>query len=347
MRRGSWLLGLLAAAALVTACGGGQPAPERVATAPLASSAAVAEPTKPVQVAGEADAGGGARPGEPGWQPFDPHAGRTPPLRTSGDLTVESPPRRARGSFRGRLRTHVEGALGAGSPRVWVGVDVPAYVELAVGPAELFLLDPLGEEGHLAFYRAPYGAGRCTLGETANCDYAATLYDTKGKVRWTVALSDLLSVPDRLEIQDIRYAGGVLYFNEACQSYARESGGKCSSLVAYDPVGRKVLWRTVPLVSNNVFLPLGDFLIAGYGFTAEPDHVSIVRRTDGKVLHRQPIPGAHDGLTVRGDTLVVTHYYEKTVLLRMVGMDGPTPRLAPIPSPGPSERRQPTPPRLR
>lgn len=324
--------GGLSATALLLAAGCGASAPAPVAAsvpapapAPPAAAASAAPEAPAAQVAGE--------PG--GWQPFDPHAGRTPRVRTAGDLTVESPPARPRSSMRGRLRNHTEGSLSAGSRREWVGPEVPVYVQLKVGATELSLLDDAGAEGHLAFYRAPYEAGSCTLGGHRNCDYGAALYDRQGKVVWTVALGRLLSRPDRLEIQDVRYAGGVLYFNEACQSYSREAGGQCSSLVAYDPRAKQVLWRTAPLVSNGVFLPHQGFVITGYGFTAEPDHLSIVRRSDGKVVHRHPIPGAHDGLTVSGETLVVSHYHEKTMAFRMVGFEGDSPRLVALPAPRP------------
>ena len=33
-------------------------------------------------------------------------------------------------------------------------------------------------------------------------------------------------------LKNVRYDGGVLYFNEACQSYSKEAQGKCSSIVA-------------------------------------------------------------------------------------------------------------------
>ena len=295
--------------------GSGPPPPTPPANAPAPSPE-----RPPAAVAGEGDA----------WQPPQP-AGRAPAVRTAGDLRVDSPPAKSRAPFHGRMRTHVDGALSAGSARVWIGPEVPTYVHLKVGATELFLLDEAGDEGHIAFYRAPYGSGSCTLGGHENCAYGAALFDRQGKVAWSVDLGKLLSRPDQLEIQDVRYAGGVLYFNEACQSYSREAGGRCSSLVAYDPRKREVVWRTPPLVSNNELLVVGDYLLAGYGFTGEPDHIEIVRRADGKIMQRRPMPAAHESFTVLpGGVVVVRYYYEKTMRLRMVGFDGPAPRLEPI-----------------
>ncbi len=187
------------------------------------------------------------------------------------------------------MRAHVEGALSRGSPRVWVGRDVPPFVLVQGGTRELFLLDQ-APDGFVGLYRDPYGASSCRLDGDANCSFGAALFECSGKTRWLFALDPFLSRKDHLEIQDMRYADGVLYFNEACQSYSREAQGKCSSLVAVEPLTKTLLWRTRPLVSNATFLVAGRYLITGYGFTAEPDALFLVRRSDGKIMSSTPIP---------------------------------------------------------
>src|SRR5262249_10182596 len=154
----------------------------------------------------------------------------------------------------------------------WAGPAVPPYVDRAIGTLELFLLDE-ADGGYLAFYREPYNVGACTLGNATNCAYEARFYDAGGRVAWSLRLDELMSRPAPLETQAIRLAGGILYFKEACQSYAREAEGECSALVAVDPRHHRVLWRTRSLVSNGRFRITGCNIVAGYGFTAEPDYV--------------------------------------------------------------------------
>ena len=231
----------------------------------------------------------------------------------------------------GRLRSHVTGALSADprrmSGRTWNGDEVPGFVPRTLGTLELFLLDA-ADAGYLAFYREPYNLQSCQLSGTGNCAYEARHYDRAGKLRWRLPLSEFLSRPDHLEIQDLRLAGGVLYFNEACQSYAQDADGRCSSLVAVDPVARKVLWRTPSLVSNGRFVIRGCYIVAGYGFTAEPDHVSLVSRLTGKVLQDIPLASAPERMTLIGrDQLDVEIYSGIVGRFRLVDFDGPSGKL--------------------
>ncbi len=227
----------------------------------------------------------------------------------------------------GRLRSHVTGSLAADprrmSGRTWNGDEVPEFVPRTSGTLELFLLDA-ADAGYLAFYREPYNLSSCQLSGDGNCAYEARHYDRRGQVRWKLRLNEFMSRGDHLEIQDIRLAGGVLYFNEACQSYAQEAGGQCSSLVAVDPAAGRVLWRTPPLVSNGRFVVRGCYLVAGYGFTAEPDHVSLVSRTSGKVLQTIPLASAPEKMTLVGrDQLDVEIYSGASGRFRLVDFDGP------------------------
>jgi hypothetical protein len=228
----------------------------------------------------------------------------------------------------GRMRTHVQGSLSAnarrhGGKRTWSGDEVPAFIPRALGTLELFLLDP-ADAGYLALYREPYELHSCQLGGAENCAYEVRHFDTAGQVKWQLRLNDLMSRHDHLEIQDIRLAGGVLYFNEACQSYASGADGQCSSLVAADPIARRVLWRSPPLVSNSRFVVRGCYLVTGYGFTSEPDFVFLVSRATGKVLQRIPIASAPQKMTLVGRDLLDVQIYSGAIgRFRLVDFDGP------------------------
>ena len=251
----------------------------------------------------------------------------TPPAeRVAGTLTVRYPPDLDARTIDGRLRSHSAGPLTVGAARKWVGPAVPAFVPLKEDDAELFLLQTEAQTT-IAFYRDMYGSPSCDLSTPTNCSYYVRAWDQCGEPMWARRLNDFMSRPDRLEVQDVRVADGVVYFNEACQSYSREAGGKCSALVALDPVAGEVVWRTDHLVSNNRFIVHGDYIIGGYGFTAERDYLHVVRRADGKVMQRLAIPSAHEVLWVEADLLIAKRYPNNTEEFVMENFDGANPRL--------------------
>lgn len=178
----------------------------------------------------------------------------------------------------------------------------PAFVAAELDGLQLFIADSTAD-GWMAFYRGPLGGAP----NGANVGYRAVMYRADGGRAWDTNLNRFLSRMDRLEVQDVRYADGRLYFNEACQSYAREAGGACSSLLRVDPASGAVDWRTPPRTSNNVILLHGPYVVAGYGFTAEPDSLFLIDRATGAVVDRQPLDSAHGYLEmVNGELVVVT-----------------------------------------
>lgn len=183
-----------------------------------------------------------------------------------------------------------------------IPAHTPAWVPRMRGPLELFIADQT-PDGWLAFYRTPLAQMR----GAANPRFVVVMRQAADAVAWDLELNPLLSRPERLEVTDLRYADGRLYFNESCQSYSREAGGRCSSLVRVDPRAGRVDWRTPPLVSNNVFVVRGPYVAAGYGFTDEPDAVSLVDRATGRILATHGLDSAPAYLEFRdGDLHVVT-----------------------------------------
>lgn len=221
-----------------------------------------------------------------------------------------------------RLRTMTRPA-----DRLWIGPDIPSYVPVAIDDMTLDLLDARPGGGWIATYREQFAT--CELrGSDVNCLSLVKVFDAKGAETASVALDAFFSRKDHLEVQDVRYADGVVYFNEACQSYSKDAGGKCSSLVALDPIAKKVLWRTAPLVSNNAFVVDGKYLVAAYGFTGEPASIRVVRRSDGKVMDVKPLAHTNFEMTLAGTELSVEMYYTfGTAHFQAVGFDGDAPKL--------------------
>lgn len=266
-----------------------------------------------------------------------------PAVRRVKDLTVISPARTESPPPGLRLRTHVRA-----QDHVWIGPDVPSFVPLEVaGNMALDLLDR-SEGFYVAVYRERFDT--CGLGSTQrNCATEIRLFDCNGLPIFATSLAPFLSRPDQLEVQDLRYSGGRLYFNEACQSYSRDAGGRCSSLVALDLLQRRVIWRTPSLVSNNYFAVMGQFVVAAYGFTGEPASIRVVRRSDGTIVDRQPLEGTNFEMTTRGDLVTVNLYYgrpaasfrlvatgDKASLLRVAEVTTPSPSSSSLPTPWPA-----------
>ena len=241
-----------------------------------------------------------------------------------------------------RLRTMTRPA-----DRLWIGPDIPGYVPVAVDDLTLDLLDARPGGGWVATYREQFAA--CDKrGSDANCLTMVKLFDKKGAEVASVALDSFFSRKDRLEVQDVRYVedagNGALYFNEACQSYSKEAGGKCSSLVALDPIAKKVLWRTAPLVSNNAFVVDGKYLVAAYGFTDEAASVRVVRRSDGKIMDVKPLAHTNFEMTLAGNELSVEMYYTfGTAHFETVGFGGDAPKLLALPTTPPDPTAKPKP----
>ena len=291
-----------------------------------------------------------------------------PPTRTGGQLTVTSPPKQARAPGGSRLRSQTlkkPGTRTYQQLKVWAGPEVPAFVPLTVNKSQLQVLDYI-PGGYMALYREPYNScerlrpkisGRP---KWANCEAEVKVFDCAGRTTASVSLHRYYSRSDYLEVQDARVDGNMLYFNEACGTYSREAGGRCSQLVAINLTTGKQAWRTGFKTSNNVFLVHGDYIIGGYGFTAEPSAVNIFRKRDGRLLHRKALKtrsfpgGNHDHLRIEpglGNVLRVGVYEQYNDLtFRIDGLHAGKPKLkylgttAPQAAPPPPKAAPRTPP---
>jgi hypothetical protein len=101
----------------------------------------------------------------------------------------------------------------------------------------------------------------------------------------------------------------VLYVSHAHGTYARASGGSNAYITALDTATGAVLWRSRPLVANAANFELaGDTLIAGYGFTAEPDYLYLLDKKTGQVYERIKLKSGPEYILLKGDQLYVRSY---------------------------------------
>jgi len=102
---------------------------------------------------------------------------------------------------------------------------------------------------------------------------------------------------------------GILYVSHGHSTYARESKGQNAYVTAIDPKTDEILWRSPPLVANaSTFLALGDSILTGYGFTAEPDFLYLLDRKTGTIRARHPLKTAPELILLQGDQIFVRCY---------------------------------------
>lgn len=101
----------------------------------------------------------------------------------------------------------------------------------------------------------------------------------------------------------------VLYVSHAHSTYARASGGSNAHITALDTATGAVLWRSRPLVSNATNFELaGDTIIAGYGFTAEPDYLYLLDKTTGQVREHIKLKSGPEYILLKSERLYVRTY---------------------------------------
>jgi len=204
--------------------------------------------------------------------------------RRGGDLVVRSPPDAATPNRQSLFRRHVEGELGVGSARVWVGPVVPDFVSLTDRSAELTLLDATSS-GLLAYYRDPVGASSCGYDSLSSCRAVATLYAADGNATWRLELDEILPRQRNLDIRDLSFGESVLYFNQACMQPSKEDKA-CDRLVAVDPSADRVLWRSDSFTATSRFLVLEDVIVSAAKGVNLPGSAVLLERATGRTLHR-------------------------------------------------------------
>ena len=112
--------------------------------------------------------------------------------------------------------------------------------------------------------------------------------------------------------QEVTWAervGDILYVSHGHRTYAKSSAGLNAWISAIDLSSGALLWRSEPLVSNaQNFLIVGDVIVCGYGFTAEPDFIRQLNRHTGETLQKIPVPSGPELLLMKDSRLFVRTY---------------------------------------
>lgn len=161
----------------------------------------------------------------------------------------------------------------------------------------------------LVIYGENYGSKSILLGATRN-----------GTIEYILDFAKYRFAPRNVEKdrefveQSIVWAeqrGDTLYVSHGHSTYAASSYGMNAYVTAIDTKTKKALWHSAPLVSNasNFTFIGGDaYLLTGYGFTAEPDFVYILRAKDGAVVARIPVKSGPEHLIGARNRIFVRTY---------------------------------------
>lgn len=103
--------------------------------------------------------------------------------------------------------------------------------------------------------------------------------------------------------------GFTLYVSMAHNTYAASAPHNAYVMALDMQNDYSVLWKSQPLVANaDNFAIIDDFIICGYGFTAEDDYLYILDKYTGKVLDRILLKSGPDYIYEIGDKLYVRTY---------------------------------------
>ncbi len=150
----------------------------------------------------------------------------------------------------------------------------------------------------------PYLADVIDLGSNrtiANLDFSNHRY------------ADNLVPEDKMFVDEaVKYLvsdGFTLYVSVAHNTYASSASHNAYVMALDMQNDYKVLWKSQPLVANaDNFIVLDDFIVCGYGFTAEDDYLYILDKYTGKVLDRILLKTGPDYIYEINDMIYVRTY---------------------------------------
>lgn len=168
----------------------------------------------------------------------------------------------------------------------------------------------------LAIYGQDYTSGR----------YLVVYECATSQIKVALDFEDYLYPPEYIPAdfdfigEGIRWAleeNDVLYVCHSHNTYAASSKGMNAYITAIDLKTNKVLWRTKPLVCNaNNFELVGDVIISGYGFTAEPDFLYLINKYSGEVIKKIKVPSGPEYI-IRKDNKLYARTYDTNLIFRI------------------------------
>jgi serine/threonine protein kinase len=101
----------------------------------------------------------------------------------------------------------------------------------------------------------------------------------------------------------------ILYVSHGHNTYASSSKGMTGYITAINVKDKRVLWSSPALISNaKNFEVIDDYLVAGYGFTEEPDFLYALQRKTGDVLQKIKLKSGPEYIIRKNDEIYVRTY---------------------------------------
>ena len=114
--------------------------------------------------------------------------------------------------------------------------------------------------------------------------------------------------------QSIEWASvidNVLYVSHTHSTYASYSKGMNGYITAIDLSDNHILWTSKPLVNNaGNFEVVDNSIICGYGFSAEPDFLYVLDRSNGRQQSKISLDSGPDYI-IRKDNVIYVRTYDK------------------------------------
>lgn len=168
-----------------------------------------------------------------------------------------------------------------------------------------------GKDSYLGIYGVDWSEGR----------YLVSLDLHTKKINYALDFINYIYSPDYVkESKDYVYqqlvwameSDGILYVSNSHMTYASSSKGMNSYITAIRLSDKKVIWRSNSLVANSMnFVIIGDSIISGYGFTAEPDFLYTINKYNGKTLRSFKLKDAPESIVYKNQKLYIKTYSRK------------------------------------
>ncbi|MDZ4660686.1 MAG: hypothetical protein SGJ18_03615 [Pseudomonadota bacterium] len=138
------------------------------------------------------------------------------------------------------------------------------------------------------------------------------------KADYAIDFSSYLNSPDFLPPKDLSISMGInylkleddiLYVSYGHKTFSKHTKGNNSFLTALKLPEGKPLWHSKTLVANSVnFITLGDYLVAGYGYTSEPDFLYLLNKRTGAVHQQIALKTGPEYIVHRANEVYVRTY---------------------------------------
>jgi hypothetical protein len=184
--------------------------------------------------------------------------------------------------------------------------QLPSWVPLAYGPYPLIKAIDHGD--HIILLFGSHFADGRFLAVVDNHHTLVALFDFSSFV-----MPPSFPATEKEFIEETidwaKVDSGVLYVQNAHRTYAKSSRNQNAYITALDLASGALLWRSAPLVANaGDFIVRGSVILAGYGFTAEPDFLYVLDRATGKTLSRLLVKSGPEFLIEKENKLYVRTY---------------------------------------